>query len=98
MDGDVWKAAPPRVTRLGRMGKYDWVDITEQLKSRPGEWMLVDEAAARGLYSAIVRRKMTALQQEGWRFRVTTRNNNRQTKTAEVWMTAEKVAKERGTR
>jgi hypothetical protein len=92
---EVWSPEPPPVqTKVGRAGKYDWTGIVEQLKERPGEWLLIDDAAARGLPSAIVRKKMTALQDPEWHVRVTTRNNNRETRTAEVWMSAERA--ERG--
>lgn len=92
---EVWSKDPPPVqTRVGRAGKYDWTGIVEQLKAKPGEWLLIDDAAARGLPSAITRRKMTALQDPEWEFHVTTRNNNRETKTAEVWMSAEPVERE----
>lgn len=86
---EVWSKDPPPVAvRAGRPGKYDWASIVEELKAREGEWMLIDDEAARGLPSAILRRKMTALQDPDWNFRVTTRNNNRETNTAEVWMSA----------
>lgn len=92
---EVWSTEPPPVEhRGGRQGKYDWTGIVEQLKARPGEWLLIDDVATRGLPSAITRRKMTALQDPEWEFFVTTRNNNRQTETAEVWMSAQPV--ERG--
>lgn len=85
----VWSSEPPPVqTRAGRPGKYDWAAIVAELKARPGEWLLIDDAAARGLPSAIMRRKMTALQDDGWDWLVTTRNNNAETRTAEVWMSA----------
>lgn len=92
----VWSADPPPVqVRTGRPGKYDWAAIVEELKARPGEWLLIDDTAARGLPSAITRRKMTALQDPEWEFSVTTRNNNRETGLAEVWMSANPVARER---
>jgi hypothetical protein len=88
---EVWMAEPPRSVRPGRQGRYDWDTIVEQLMERPGEWLLVDEKASRGLASAIVKKKMRALRVEGWNFLVTTRNNNRKERTAEVWMTAERT-------
>jgi hypothetical protein len=92
---EVWSKDPPPVApRVGRPGKYDWTGIVEELKARPGEWLLIDDEAARGLPSAILRRKMTALQDPEWNFMVTTRNNNRETGTAEVWMSAEPAVRE----
>lgn len=92
---EVWSSDPPPIRpRAGRPGKYDWTGIVEELKARPGEWLLIDDTAARGLPSAIMRRKMTALQDPEWNFYVTTRNNNREAGTAEVWMSAEPVERE----
>jgi hypothetical protein len=92
---EVWSKDPPPVLATGgRPGKYDWPAIVEALQAHPGEWLLIDDEAARGLPSAINRRKMTALQDPAWNFKVTTRNNNRETGTAEVWMSAEPVARE----
>lgn len=92
---EVWSPEPPPIQpRVGRPGKYDWPRIVEELKARPGEWLLIDDEAARGLPSAITRRKMTALQDDEWDFQVTTRNNNRETGTAEVWMSAVFVGNE----
>lgn len=92
---EVWSPIPPPVQqRIGRPGKYDWHGIVEELKARPGDWLLIDDSAARGLPSAITRRKMTALQDPDWDFQVTTRNNNRETGTAEVWMSANPVERE----
>lgn len=91
---EVWLDEPPEAVRPGRRGKYDWDGIVTALKERPGEWRLIDDAAARGLSSAITKRKMTALQDPAWRFLVTTRNNNIEKGTAEVWMSAEPVERE----
>lgn len=79
---------PPAKKGGGRPGQYDWWAIVEELKGSPGEWFLIDDTAARGLPSAITRRKMTALQDPEWDFKVTTRNNDREKGTAEVWMSA----------
>lgn len=79
---------PPRNPGGSKTGRYDWWAIVEELTASPGEWFLIDDNAARGLPSAITRRKMTALQDPAWEFKVTTRNNNRETRTAEVWMSA----------
>jgi hypothetical protein len=91
---EVWQSEPPPPTRPGRQGRYDWDVIVEELKARPGEWRLIDDTAGRGLPSAVKRRKMTALQDPAWRFHVRTRNNNREVRTAEVWMSAERVESE----
>lgn len=79
----VWRAEPP--SKRG----YDWATIVDQLTSRPGEWLLINEEATRSLAGAIKRRKMRAIKDAwaaGWELKVTTRNNT--TKTAEVWMSA----------
>lgn len=91
---EVWQSDPPAPRRRGRQGKYDWDEIVSDLQSRPGEWLMVDDEAARGLPSAIKRKKMTALQDPEWTFHVTTRKNDREARTAEVWMMAEPAQRE----
>jgi hypothetical protein len=90
---EVWRESPPPV-KSGRTGKYEWDRIVAELQSRPGEWLCVDDQASRGLDSAIIRKKMTALQDPAWEFAVTTRNNNRETGTCEVWMSANPVERQ----
>lgn len=87
-----WRTAPPPPASPGRAGKYDWPRIVRDLQDRPGEWMLIDKEARRGLDTAIRNRKMTALQVPGWTFKVRVRNSNRETGTASVWMSAEREA------
>lgn len=77
----VWSEAPP-----GPLPRYDWFQIAEELRERPGEWRLIDAEASRSLAGAIIRKKMTALKSDEWDYKVTTRHNT--DKTAEVWMTA----------
>jgi hypothetical protein len=88
----TWQSTPPAPARSGRRGKYDWERITRDLKDRPGEWLLIDEEASRSLATAIRNRKMTALQDPDWVFKVRTTNNSIQTGTAQVWMSAERSA------
>ena len=86
---DQWSSVPP-AAKGGPRGKYDWPEIVRKLKSRPGEWLLIDDEASRSLSSAIKARKMTALQDPDWTFDVQTRNNDREKNTAEVYMSARK--------
>jgi hypothetical protein len=88
---EVWAATPPPVENAAPRGKYDWADIVAKLTARPGEWLLIDEDASIGLQTAIRQRKMTALQDYEWDFKVSTRNNNRETGRCQVWMSAEKA-------
>lgn len=83
-----WVDSPPPRGLTGRRGKYDWDHIVKQLKSRPGEWLLIDEAAAISLPTAIRNRKMRALKDPGWDFEVRTAHNDRAARTCAVFMTA----------
>jgi hypothetical protein len=89
MADQVWADAPPHVS-VARRGRYDWAKITADLRERPGEWLLVSPVAGLGVYSAIKRDKMTDLRDEEWEYIPATRNNNRETGTCELWMTARK--------
>lgn len=84
----VRQTEPPAPSRTGRAGKYDWDSIVEELKAEPGTWLCIDDEATRGLASAIRRKKMAALQDPNWVFSVTTRKNDKEAGTAEVWMSA----------
>lgn len=87
--GEVWSTdAPPVQWAATGRGKYDWPAIVKELKTRPGEWMLVDPKARLGIQSAIKRQKMSALRDPRWDFEVTTRNNDREAGTCEIWMSA----------
>lgn len=79
---------PPHVAR--GTGKYDWVAIVEGLKASPGEWQIIDTDATLSLQSAIRKRKMVALRDEEWDFKVSVRDADRETNTCTVWMCAVK--------
>lgn len=85
---ELWSADTPPIVHGARSGKYDWWDIVEKLKARPGEWLLIDEDASIGLQTAIRKEKMTALQDPEWDFKVATRDNNRETGRCKIWMRA----------
>jgi hypothetical protein len=85
---EVWREQPPATSR--GTGKYDWVEITERLKSKPGEWLLIDDNATLSLQSAIRKRRMVALRDDAWKFRVSVRETNQEKGTCSVWMCAEK--------
>jgi hypothetical protein len=89
MADQVWADEPPEITVV-RRGRYDWAKIADDLRSRPGEWLLIDKEAGLGVYSAIKRDKMSDLRDDEWEFIPTTRNNDRETGTCELWMTAQK--------
>lgn len=89
MADQVWASAPPAVSVV-RKGRYDWAQIASDLRARPGEWLLVAADAGLGVYSAIKRDKMTDLRSNEWEYVAATRNNNRETGTCELWMTARK--------
>lgn len=78
----VWSTTPPGRT------KYDWPSIVEDLHSKPGVWMLIDDQASRWLANAINRRKMRALQNDGWQYLTRTKSNGER---REVWMTAKRL-------
>lgn len=82
----VWAERPPARSR--GTGKYDWVQIVESLKQRPGEWLQVDDEATLSLQSAIRKRRMVALRDPDWDFKVSVRNTNKEAGTCEVWMCA----------
>jgi hypothetical protein len=88
---DKWAETLPPPARRGRRGKYDWDQIVRKLKDKPGQWLLIDEAARRGLESSIKSRRMTALQDPNWVFTPQTRNTDREAGTCEVWMRAERT-------
>lgn len=79
---------PPHVAR--GTGKYDWPAIVEQLKASPGQWQVIDEGATLSLQSAIRKRKMVALRDPDWDFKVSVRDTNREKNTCTVWMCAVK--------
>ena len=89
MADQVWADEPPDITVV-RRGKYDWSKIASDLRKRPDEWLLVDEHAGLGVYSAIKRDKMSDLRDPEWEYIPTTRNNDRDTGTCELWMSAHK--------
>jgi hypothetical protein len=89
MAEQVWAKAPPPVSVV-RKGRYDWKRITADLRARPGEWLLVAADAGLGVYSAIKRDKMADLRSKEWEYTAATRNNNRETGTCELWMSANK--------
>lgn len=84
---DVWADRPPARSR--GTGKYDWEEIVGRLKSRPGEWLLIDEDATLSLQSAIRKRKMVALRDDDWDFKVSVRDTNKEAGTCSVWMCAQ---------
>lgn len=84
---ETWAERPP--ARPRGTGKYDWVDIVDRLKSRPGEWLLVDDEATLSLQSAIRKRRMVALRDDAWDFKVSVRDTNKEAGTCSVWMCAE---------
>lgn len=79
---------PPPPGRTGTRGRYDWDEIVKELKAASPQWLLIDDTATRGLATAIRRKSMAALKDPDWVFDVTTRNNNKEAQTAEVWMCA----------
>jgi hypothetical protein len=79
-------SSPPPTPR-----RYDWPGITARLKAKPGEWMCVLTGEPKTVYGAIKRKRMRALQEPGWDFEVTTRNNNEEAKTCDYWMVAQRV-------
>jgi hypothetical protein len=85
---EVWAETPPHVGR--GTGRYDWVDIVERLKARPGEWLLIDDSATLSLQTAIRKRKMVALRDDEWDFKVSIRDTDRDAGTCVVWMSAVK--------
>lgn len=89
MADQVWADEPPPVT-VARRGRYDWAQIASDLRARPGQWLLVASDAGLGVYSAIKRDKMADLRDPEWEYTPATRNNNRETGTCELWMTATK--------
>jgi hypothetical protein len=89
MADQVWASGPPAVS-VARRGRFDWVKITQDLQKRPGEWLLVSDTAGLGVYSAIKRDKMADLRSTEWEYDVATRNNDRDTGTCELWMSARK--------
>ena len=89
MADQVWANEPPPVT-VARRGRFDWAQITADLRARPGEWLLIADDAGLGVYSAIKRDKMADLRDDEWEYIAATRNNNRETGTCELWMTAQK--------
>ena len=89
MTEQVWAKEPPPVT-VARRGRYDWKQITSDLRARPGQWLLVASDAGLGVYSAIKRDRMTDLRSNEWEYIAATRNNTRETGTCELWMTAHK--------
>lgn len=88
---DQWAKAPPPTVRRGAPSKYDWRDIVTKLTARPGEWLLIDPTARRGLDSAIRRQKMAALRIDGWRFVPSIRKTDMAAGTCELWMKAERI-------
>jgi len=89
MADQVWASEPPPVT-VARRGRFDWEQIASDLRSRPGEWLLIADDAGLGVYSAIKRDKMSDLRSDEWEYTAATRNNNRETGTCELWMSAVK--------
>lgn len=85
MPKDVWVAdLPPRRPR----SDYDWWAITAELRERPDEWKLINEAASISLPAAIKGKRMTALRSDEWEYLVRTFHNNHETRTCEMWMSA----------
>jgi hypothetical protein len=85
MPKEVWRKEPP-----ARPRRYDWEGITAKLKKKPGQWYLIADDANMSLAGAIKRKKMVALREPGWTFSVRTLHNDLSTRTAEVWMSAER--------
>jgi hypothetical protein len=90
MPKEVWRKEPP-----ARPRRYDWEGITAKLKKKPGQWYLITDEhggtqSNMSLAGAIKRKKMVALREPGWTFSVRTLHNDLTTRTAEVWMSAER--------
>ena len=90
---ESWASAPPPVTRGRRWTKFDWDWITEQLKANPGVWMEIPGQPNLGTVGFIKKKRAVALQDPDWIFEAVSRNNNRETGTCEVWMSATPVKK-----
>lgn len=71
-----------------RRGKYDWEKELAELRTRPGEWMLLDDKANVSLPGAIARKRIRILRDEEWDYHVRSVNNDYANKTCEVWMSA----------
>lgn len=62
----------------------DWSKVAKQIKKKPGTWFLVKEGAPFGVANALRANKIAAFKELD--IEITTRNNNRETKTADVYV------------
>jgi hypothetical protein len=67
----VWEAPPPAERR-----RYDWPEISRQLRNNPGKWMRIFENGPTSTANAIRQGDVASLRSEDG-FEVTTRNNTR---------------------
>jgi hypothetical protein len=78
--GEVW-AEPPKP---GNRGSFDWNEIAQRLRAKPGEWLLIFENGPRGTANGVRQGHVLVFQEPG--FEVTTRNNNVEAGTCTLYM------------
>jgi hypothetical protein len=84
----TWRDEPPP-----RRGRYNWEEITADLKRKPGKWALVNPDANPSTAGAIRLRKMTALQDDKWDFQVRVakvKDEDTDIVRHELWMSAKR--------
>lgn len=63
----------------------DWPKVAKRVKRHPGKWVLVKEGASMGVAVALRTGKIAAMRDLPG-LEITTRNNNRETKTCDVFV------------
>lgn len=85
---EKWAPHPPPSPRRSR---YDWVEITRELRARADTdepWLLVDKKANISTPSAVAGKRMLALRDPEWDYKVRQRKTDRARRTCEMWMRA----------
>lgn len=91
MAGQFRQHPPPDGRHNGREVKYDWRSISEEARSRPGEWLMVDDAAGQYLVTRVREGRPASLQEEGWTFESVSRANrvdDNGSRVCELWIRA----------
>lgn len=91
MAEDVWRdSEPPRRSR------YDWPEITRNLRRRPDKWLLIAEQVPRSLHGAVTAGRIAYLRDDPrWAYEIRTRNTHGTL--ADIWMMARKRGRDDGT-
>jgi len=72
-----WRLSPPPDGRTQPTGasRYDWTSIGQEARSRPGEWLMVDDEAGQYLLQRLRNDAIAGLREPGWHYEGVTRKN-----------------------